>query len=385
MVSPSQRHLYSRPRSTIGESLEHQRLIAPVKLLQSESRIGQTHTVPLTARRRWRAATVVGNGNPQSVIDDIRRHFDFRWSGGRSHPVLQRILKQRLQQELGHQRVQRIGIDRSRDGQSVSKADAHDREIVIGQRQLIAQGDLVLASMLERQSQEITQPRQHAVGGFDVSMHQRRDTVQRVEEKMRVNLRPQRFQLRLGQTRTEIGGSDLALAIASIELHGVNDPDDRPERHRFAGKAARNQRAERRIVSESKRAYERCQQRILRDDAHARNQQRQRQRRAPCSPIDWVSTTEPEEEWRKQRAGIPVSKATGQHRPPRNRLIHLREIHDVLRDGEHREECPRREDQQHLLHGRFFRRRDSHCRNGFGITLQSSAALPASALLFVTG
>ena len=51
----------------------------------------------------------------------------------------------------------------------------------------------------ERHAQQIAEPRDHDVGGFDVLAHQRGDGVERVEQKVRMDLHLQRLHLRAGE------------------------------------------------------------------------------------------------------------------------------------------------------------------------------------------
>ena len=53
--------------------------------------------------------------------------------------------------------------------------------------------------------------RQHLVGGLHVAVHQRRDRVERVEEKVGMQLPLQRLQLRFGELRVEPRGLERAL------------------------------------------------------------------------------------------------------------------------------------------------------------------------------
>jgi hypothetical protein len=59
---------------------------------------------------------------------------------------------------------------------------------VIGERQLVAQCDLVFAAMFESKTQQIAEPCQHAIGRVHIPVHQRRDAVQSIEQEMWMNL-----------------------------------------------------------------------------------------------------------------------------------------------------------------------------------------------------
>ena len=71
-------------------------------------------------------------------------------------------------------------------------------------------------TLVERQAQQVAQPRQHGVGGLDVAVHQRRDGVERVEQEVRVQLALQRLQLRFGEPRLELRRRDGALLRLAV-------------------------------------------------------------------------------------------------------------------------------------------------------------------------
>ncbi len=89
------------------------------------------------------------------------------------------------------------------DGQPVAEARLLDFEIFLQELELVLERDFLLAALVERDAKQIAQPRQHLIGGFHVAVHQRRDRVERVEEKVGMQLPLQRLQLRLGKLRVE--------------------------------------------------------------------------------------------------------------------------------------------------------------------------------------
>src|SRR5690348_1696572 len=82
--------------------------------------------------------------------------------------------------------------------------------------------------MLQRMPQQIAQPDQHADRSLVlVITHKPDDAVERVEEKVRMQLHAQRVELRLGQLRFEPRGEYFALAIFAIVVKRITDPDHR--------------------------------------------------------------------------------------------------------------------------------------------------------------
>ena len=90
---------------------------------------------------------------------------------------------------------------------------------------------LLRADAVERQAQQVAQPRQHGVGGVDVAVHQRRDRVQRVEEEMRVQLPLQRLQPRLGEPGLQLRRRERALLRLAVVVERVAHADDGPVGH----------------------------------------------------------------------------------------------------------------------------------------------------------
>ena len=77
--------------------------------------------------------------------------------------------------------------------------------MVLGEElELRLERHFLLADALEREPQEIAQPHQRAIGRFHVAVHQRGDRVQRVEEKVRMELLLQRPELRFGELGFEL-------------------------------------------------------------------------------------------------------------------------------------------------------------------------------------
>ena len=64
---------------------------------------------------------------------------------------------------------------------------------------LVAQGDELRVSPLERDTQEATQLFQHKIRGLNVASHEARDAVHRVEKKVRIELHTERPHLRLDE------------------------------------------------------------------------------------------------------------------------------------------------------------------------------------------
>ena len=85
--------------------------------------------------------------------------------------------------------------------------------------------------LVERQPQQIAEPREHGVGGVDVAVHQRRDRVQRVEQEVRVQLPLQRLQLRFGEARLSCAAVSSRSCDSRWKSSAWLTADDRPVGH----------------------------------------------------------------------------------------------------------------------------------------------------------
>src|SRR5262249_51527146 len=86
---------------------------------------------------------------------------------------------------------------------------------------------LLRTDVLQSQSQQVAQPRDHPLGGFHVAAHQRRDGVQRVEEEMWMQLHFQRLQLSLRQLGLQLRRLQFVRAVFPIVIESVNRAQDR--------------------------------------------------------------------------------------------------------------------------------------------------------------
>src|SRR5687767_10344913 len=104
------------------------------------------------------------------------------------------ILKQRLEDEIRHERVESVGIDLLANGQTRAKACLLNFEIAFEKIQFLAKGHLLSVGALERVAQQFAQACDHAIGGLDVLVHKGGNGVERVEKEVRVQLNLQGLQ-----------------------------------------------------------------------------------------------------------------------------------------------------------------------------------------------
>ena len=77
--------------------------------------------------------------------------------------------------------------------------DEADFEIALEEGEFLLQTHLLRFAQIERSPKQFAEARDDAIGGFRVIVDQGGYRVERVEQKVRVQLHPQRLQLSLGQ------------------------------------------------------------------------------------------------------------------------------------------------------------------------------------------
>src|SRR6266699_1094268 len=190
-----------------------------IELLDPGSRIAQPHTLPRSPLRATWPPAVVFQNQAQHPACAARSERD-EAAAIIGYAVLERVLDQRLEQEDGDSYVQDRGIDVEPDLELVPKAHPLDVQIVLEKRQLLAQRHLV-SLLIETAAQQRRQPEQHLLRLLGVLVRQYRDGVQRIEQKVRPQLRPQRIQLAARELPLGIG-------IQPAEAEGREENEQRP-------------------------------------------------------------------------------------------------------------------------------------------------------------
>ena len=126
------------------------------------------------------------------------------------------VLHQRLEQELRHRRVQDCPIDLEGGHQAVGKPDRLDPQVLSNELELLAERHLKGAVRPHDPPQHVAQLLEHAAGRGGVPVaHDDGDGVQAVEQKMRLQLGPERGHSRFGELGLE--PSRLGLALARLD------------------------------------------------------------------------------------------------------------------------------------------------------------------------
>src|SRR5258706_4178202 len=145
------------------------------------------------------AYAIVFNLNPQTSVAIRGAQLDSAPIDFRRQPVLQTILHDRLQQHAWDERLQRLFIDLFHNFQVVAPKPRHfDVQVIVDELQLFAQRHkrFVLA---QQPPQNVAQLQHHAARRVRIKPNQRRHRVQRVEQKVWIDLARKRVHARLEQ------------------------------------------------------------------------------------------------------------------------------------------------------------------------------------------
>ena len=112
------------------------------------------------------------------------------------------------------------------DGEAVLEPGLLDLQVGGEELQLLAERDDLVARLLQRESQQMSQPRDQAVGVVGVIVRQLGDGVKSIEQEMRLQLHLEHLQLGAGQLGFELGGLHLALPVEQGISRRGGDGDD---------------------------------------------------------------------------------------------------------------------------------------------------------------
>src|SRR5258708_1850367 len=195
-------HFQRNDRSAFPSIAQLQNMILAVQPRQPRPRIGQADPV-FSVRRETRS--IVSNLYTQSAAVPFARNPDAPRLDFYSDSMPDGILHNGLQDQVGHMRRQRGGRDFEIYREPVLETGQLDVQVAAQKLQLLLQRDLLVIGIVERKPQEISQSRHHPVGRFHVRMQQRRNRVQSVEQKVRMQLHFEGAELGLRELRLELG------------------------------------------------------------------------------------------------------------------------------------------------------------------------------------
>lgn len=112
--------------------------------------------------------------------------------------VLDGVLDERLEAQEGQGDRQDLGGDLQGDGEAVTEACPHQRQIVVDGVELVGEGGEVAVSA-ERVAGEVGEFQEQFAGAFGVGAHERGDHRERVEDEVRGYLGAQGLDLGLDE------------------------------------------------------------------------------------------------------------------------------------------------------------------------------------------
>src|SRR5712675_1934736 len=174
-------------------------------MLQAFAYVAEPYApVPVVEARRPR--TVVAHTEHELIVDPDRRYLDSADAGNLFHPVLHRIFDQWLKDEARHERFARLVGYMHIDLELVVESYLHDLEVSLEEGYLLGHDHFRLVTAIQSVAQQLAQPCYHASHSTRVPLDERRHSMKRVEEKMRIELRIERRELRLRELRLKLRG-----------------------------------------------------------------------------------------------------------------------------------------------------------------------------------
>ncbi len=176
----------------------------PYNSLQPFARVAQANAFAGAQTAFADVRTVVLHAQHQAIAVASCGNIDATFVVDLAHAVLDGVFHERLQDEVRYQRVEYARLYLGVDSESALKADLHDLQVPMRERQFLAERDFLLVRSVERRAQQLAQAGNHASDAAWVALHQRRNRVQRVEQEVRIELCAQGRQARIRELRLKL-------------------------------------------------------------------------------------------------------------------------------------------------------------------------------------
>ncbi len=212
--------------------LEREAGVRAVEMRESIANVGKADAAGGSfVRRSGQASAGVRNSEDHAAVVAMGGDGELHGFVAGLHAVPQGIFDERLKDELRHEGREQGRINVVGDRKFAFEPLLHELEIAAGDLKLLFERELVRAGAAQCEAKEIAELREHGVGGADVFVHDGGDGVERVEEKMRLNLEAEIFKLGLRETSLKFGGGELLglrdfEALVEIVKH---DDDGEPD------------------------------------------------------------------------------------------------------------------------------------------------------------
>src|SRR5262249_13217957 len=201
-------------------ALDLGQVIRPVQALEARSQVAQPDAarIDLREHRLRHAEPVVADRQREELAVHVRVDRHRADAALARQAVLDGVLDQRLQDEVRDELAKAAGVDVGLHAQALVEAGALDVEVRTRHLEFLGQRYELLLGSMEDVAEDLGEALDAGLRLVGVGVDQLGDRVEAVEEEVRVDLGPQRRQLR--------GGGELAeLPLAGLQLLHVA-PDE---------------------------------------------------------------------------------------------------------------------------------------------------------------
>jgi len=134
-----------------------------------------------------------------------------------------------LKDHGGNKSIVEMGVNLHLLSYAPGKSAVLHGQIHLDKLHLVAQRNELRIASLEGDTQEAAELFQHEIRSFHIAVHETRDTVHRIEKKVRIELHAQGSHLRLNKLRLQLRGRKLLLAILLVVTNSSEEEEGRPE------------------------------------------------------------------------------------------------------------------------------------------------------------
>jgi len=172
------------------------------------------------------AGAVVDDGEDEVVVFAGGADGDEAAADVGFDAVADGVFDERLEDEIGDLGVERGGVDFHADIEAIAETDLFNAEVTFQKSDLGAEGGEGRAGLRHGHAEKLGELDEHAVGGIDVGIHERRDAVEGVEEEVGFELAEEGLEAGFGEVFFELEGLDGALVVFAVVVERVADGDD---------------------------------------------------------------------------------------------------------------------------------------------------------------
>jgi hypothetical protein len=197
-----------------------------VELLEALAGVGGADALPGAVRAE--AGAIVADLKDELAVFAAGAEVDFAGLGVGFDAVADRVLDDGLEDEVRDFGVQGVFGNVHRDGEAVAETGLFDFEVALEEGDFVAERDDMFVGVVQGVAEEIAEFGDHAIGFFDVDVHEGADAVEGVEEEVRIELGLEGDEFGLGEAAFEFGGFEVVFAEFAVVLDGVADGEDDP-------------------------------------------------------------------------------------------------------------------------------------------------------------